>query len=247
MRISPELIEESEQRLNPCGDSVLVMRGKKIPEIEQLEATRDSFACIDLTDNDIDRIPIMTNMTRLRTLLLGNNVISQIHPLAFASLPNLTSVVLSSNKVARLSELFAFAKTKNLERLSLADNPVTKEPHYRALVIHIVQYSLKFRYLDFERITQTERDEAKAFFASPTGIELLKRVTPTSVNTSATQESTHSPGNVAKQAIGFSPDIMAKMQKALVAATDLEQVSVLETALKRGELTKDAEELIRDM
>lgn len=174
MRISIETIEEAEQRMNPTGDSTLVLRGRKIPVIENLGATKDLYACIDLTDNDIVKIPIIPKLTKLRTLLLGNNVISQVHPNAFDSVTNLTSLVLSGNKISSLAELCPLGNLKYLERLSLIDNPVAKEAHYRFFVIHVLGAAPTFRYLDFQRITDEERKQTKEFFLTTEGKALLK-------------------------------------------------------------------------
>lgn len=237
MRISVELIQDAEQRINPCGDSVLVLRAMKIPAIENLGTTKDLFACIDLSDNDIVKIPSIPRMTRLRTLLLGNNAISQITAHAFDSLPNLTSLVLSSNKVSHLCDIYPISNLKRLERLSLLENPVTKEPHYRFLVIHLMQYALTFRYLDFQRITDAERAEARAFFQTQQGLDLMRAVTPVGQTKEEGETKPEKP-------TGFSREMMDKIQKCLMAATDLNQINILEDALKRGELTKAAEELV---
>lgn len=239
MRISVELVQEAEQRINPSGDSVLVLRGMKIPAIENLGTTKDLYSCIDLSDNDIVKIPVIPQLSRLRTLLLGNNVISQIHLNAFESVPFLTSLVLSSNKVSHLSDLFPISRLTRLERLTFSDNPVTKEPHYRFLVIHLMQYSLTFRYLDFQRITDVERAAAKAFFQTQSGTELLRAITPAMHNM---QMDVAEPK--VERPTGFSREMMDKIQKCLMDATDLKQINILEDALKRGELSKEAEELI---
>jgi hypothetical protein len=83
MRITQELISKCEQYLNAIEEFHLDFRGKpfltlleyKIPFIENLELTRDQFGTMDLTGNEVVKIPLLPKLVRLTTLLLGNNKI----------------------------------------------------------------------------------------------------------------------------------------------------------------------------
>ena len=56
MRLSADLIQKCAQYLNPLNQFHLDARGYRLPYLENLAATNDQFACIDLTDNDIARL-----------------------------------------------------------------------------------------------------------------------------------------------------------------------------------------------
>lgn len=97
VRLTPELIQQSMQYLNPCRDRELCLRGKpkcmnyfsvgtvffelheilgyRIPMIENLGATLDQFDAIDLSDNDIRKLDGFPFLKRLSTLILNHNPI----------------------------------------------------------------------------------------------------------------------------------------------------------------------------
>ena len=89
MRITAELISKSLQYLNAVGEFHLDLRGNgfyyydfsigyKIPYIENLASTKDQFGTIDLTDNEIIKLPVLPKLLRLKTLILSNNRINSI-------------------------------------------------------------------------------------------------------------------------------------------------------------------------
>jgi len=63
---------------------------------------------------------------RLRTLFLAQNRITTIQANLSASLPNLTTLVLTKNRLAQLTDLDPLAGFKKLTYLSLVGNPVTR-------------------------------------------------------------------------------------------------------------------------
>merc|ERR1719437_258453 len=105
-----------------------------------------------------------------------NNRISRISLDAFDPLPNLTSIILTGNKLEKLVDLEPLTKLKNLERLSLLDNPVTKVKHYRPYMIS--KCSKTLRILDFNRIKDKERKAAGLLFAGERGKKLLEEIAP---------------------------------------------------------------------
>src|SRR5205085_6040923 len=82
---------------------------------------------IDFTDNDITAIQNFPLSLRLSTLLLARNRITQIQPNLAASIPNLTTLVLTSNNLAELADLDPLRKFTKLTHLSLLENPVTRK------------------------------------------------------------------------------------------------------------------------
>jgi U2 small nuclear ribonucleoprotein A' len=145
---------------------------------------------------------------------------------------------LSNNRISKLNTLIPIEQLVNLERLSLIGNPVTKVQHYRFFVIHLLQYSRKFRYLDFQRVTDAEREEAKRFFESSEGAEFLAQTQP------AIEELRVSKKPDVEPRFTFSAEILNKLRVAISDATDMETVSKLEHALKTGAISEDVAALI---
>jgi Leucine-rich repeat (LRR) protein len=55
-RLNADLIQSGAQYLNPLNQFHLDIRGYQIPYLENLAATNDQFACIDLTENLITTV-----------------------------------------------------------------------------------------------------------------------------------------------------------------------------------------------
>eukprot|EP00347_Sterkiella_histriomuscorum_P020586 403337242 len=164
MRINTDLIQKCAQYLNALNEFHIDLRGYKIPFIENLAATNDQFSSIDLTDNEISRLENLPQLLRLSTLLLSNNRIAKVDPIFAEMCPKLESLILTNNKISNLQEIDNIAqgcKNCTLLRLSLVGNIVTNLPNYRAYVIHKIP---SLRILDFQKVTQNERKEAKKLF-----------------------------------------------------------------------------------
>jgi len=100
--------------------------GHKIPIIENLGVAGSQDA-IDFTDNDIASLSNFPLSPRLSTLLLARNRITQIQPNLAASIPNLSTLVLTSNNLAELADLDPLRKFRKLTHLTLHENPVTRK------------------------------------------------------------------------------------------------------------------------
>lgn len=240
MRLTLDLVQDKGvQTVDPNENRALVLRGFKLSAIENLGITKDMYGCIDLSDNEISRIENIPKLNRLKSLIVANNSVSWIAPDVFESLPELTSLVLTSNRIARMSSLLPLAPLRRLERLSLLHNPVTKEPHYKSFIIHLVGYSRTLRFIDFQRVTDKDREDAKTFFTSPEGLALLRKFIP--------EESAPEPIKTAEATGGkpaLSEDILNRIKIALMEATDMEVVGKLERSLKSGDITSDVAKLI---
>lgn len=90
---------------------------------------------IDFTDNDITILSNFPLSPRLRTLLLARNRVNSIQPTLATSIPNLTTLVLTSNNFAELADLDALRHFSKLTHLSLLENPVTRREVRRTLLI----------------------------------------------------------------------------------------------------------------
>ncbi len=82
---------------------------------------------IDFTDNDIHILANFPLSPRLRTLLLARNRINSIQPSLPNNIPNLTTLILTSNNFSELSDLDTLGKFGRLCTLSLLENPVTRK------------------------------------------------------------------------------------------------------------------------
>jgi len=232
MRLTLELLNQAPQSLNPAQMRQIHLRGMKIPTIENLGGTQDAYECIDLSDNDLIKLGNFPPLKRLGCLMLMNNRISRIASDAFDPLPNLVSVMLTGNKIEKLVDLEPLTRVPNLERLSLADNPVTKVKHYRPYMINKCSKSL--RILDFSRIKDKERKAAALLFAGDRGKRLLEEIAPARVVGKEVEKST---AETAK--VGPSPEVVERIKKAIAQAETLEEVTRLEKALKSGVLPEE--------
>ncbi|KAG0263208.1 U2 small nuclear ribonucleoprotein A' [Linnemannia exigua] len=238
MKLTPDLISRAPCYLNALQDRELDLRSHKIPAIENLGVTKDLNDSLDLTDNDIRALSNFPVLYRLKTLLLSNNRISKIDPNLLTNyLPNLTTLVLTNNAIAELSDLQGLAGGAVLEHLVLLDNPVTKKKYYRLYVIWKLP---TVRVLDFTKVARKERQEAKKLFDGKAGPSALAE------SIAATKSSTFEPGEGVPQSLKSSVPTLTmskedqdKIKAALAKATTLDEISRLERALKEGKIPSD--------
>ena len=157
VKLTSEVISKGFQYMNVSKECELSLRGFKIMEIQNLSATNDQFACINLTDNSISEVNYLPQLKRLKTLMLINNRISKIEKDFAINCPFLTNLVLTNNKIADFEQIDNIASCKSLEKLYLVDNVVTKMKNYRLYVIYKIP---TLRILDYQRVTKKEREEA---------------------------------------------------------------------------------------
>mmetsp|Transcript_4844 Transcript_4844/g.7913 ORF Transcript_4844/g.7913 Transcript_4844/m.7913 type:complete len:268 (+) Transcript_4844:149-952(+) len=234
MRLTADVLLRAEHYLNPYMDRELNLRGYKIPTIENLAILQDQFDVIDVSDNDLKRLDGFPPMQRLNTLLIHNNGITRINGTNISTnLPKLSSLMLTDNRISNLSEIEHLGGCKALESLSLLGNAVALKPKYRLYCIHKIP-SLKW--LDFQKVQQVERDDAKKYFKSAAGKTFI---------TAIAQEAKiiSEGGSVAigsHSGAAAAPVILTDQQKALVkkaieAATTKEQIDAIEKQLKTGD------------
>ena len=222
MRLTSNLLAESLQLMNPSEDRMLVLRANKISVIENLELTKDQYACIDLSSNDIARLDGVPRLPHLRTLLLSDNKVVRISASSIDNVPNLISLILTRNHLGSLHAIQPLFRLQKLERLSLLDNPVTELADYRKIILKMIP-SLKF--LDFEKVTKKEREEA------------------------ASMEEIHSEGMevdefARPEKLVLTPAMSLKLRRLIEEARTLEEISRLENALKTGEVDSQLAELL---
>lgn len=236
VRLTADLIWKSPHFFNAVRERELDLRGNKIPVIENVGATEDQFDTIDLSDNEIVKLENFPNLNRLGTLLLNNNRITRISPNLGEFLPKLHTLVLTNNRLTNLAEIDPLASLPKLQFLSLLDNNITKKPNYRLYVIHKLK---SLRVLDFKKVKQKERAEAKTLFASKEAEEEVKREAAkvAHVETPIIQEATKEEQMPKPSAP--TPEQILAIKAAIVNSQTLEEVARLEQALKSGQLPAD--------
>ncbi|KAK7084967.1 U2 small nuclear ribonucleoprotein A' [Halocaridina rubra] len=230
VKLTPELIQQSVQHINPVRDRELILRGYKIPVIENLGATLDQFDTFDLSDNDIRKLDGFPLLKRLKTLLLNNNRIVRISDSLAEEIPNLQYLFLTNNLIQELADLDNLANLKKLEYISLLGNPVTTRDHYRLYVINKLP---QVRVLDFRRVRERERDMARKLFKSKLGKEIQKE---------AKKVRTFVPGaggimdNRPAALDQMSAEDAAAIRQAITNARSMEEVERLQHMLRTGNI-----------
>lgn len=142
--------------------------------------------------------------------------------------PNIESLVFTGNQIEELGDIDPLYTLENLSTLCLLHNPITAKPHYRPYIIYKLP---QLRLLDFQKIRNKEREEAKALFKSKKGKELQKEI--------AKRAKTFVPGgnlNNIPQTKGLSEDEMRKIREAINRASSLEEVERLQQILQSGQI-----------
>ncbi|KAK0075990.1 hypothetical protein PV325_006053 [Microctonus aethiopoides] len=173
VKLTPELIQQSMQYINPVRDRELDLRGYKIPTIENLGATLDQFDTIDFSDNDIRKLDGFPYLKRIKTLFFNNNRIVRLSEGLEHCIPNLETLMLTGNMIQELGDLDPLIPLKNLTNLCLLQNPVSAKPQYRQYVIYRLP---QLRLLDFRKIKLKEREEATEYFRSKRGKEMARDI-----------------------------------------------------------------------
>ncbi|KAK9480804.1 leucine-rich repeat-domain-containing protein [Lipomyces japonicus] len=163
MKLSVDVLNAAPSYINPVKDRELLLRGHRIPVIENLGVTKDQSDSIDFTDNEITHLSNIPRLNRLQRLLLAGNRISFISPSLHESVPNLTTLVLTSNLISKFSDLEGLKGLNRLTYLTFLNNPITKREHYREYIIWRIP---SVRILDFEKIKNSERDSASKLFGT---------------------------------------------------------------------------------
>lgn len=134
-------------------------------------------------------------------------------------MPNLKRLILTGNKVSNLKEIDSLGSLSKLEMLSLIDNPVSKNPHYRLYVVHRIP---SLRVLDYRKVKDAERREAEKIFSGKEGGELVEEC----------EIEAEEPEQVERP----TPEQLAALRSAIANAKSLEEVARLEDALRRGQI-----------
>eukprot|EP00035_Acanthoeca_spectabilis_P005800 m.117454 g.117454 ORF g.117454 m.117454 type:complete len:247 (-) comp13197_c0_seq1:267-1007(-) len=237
MRISADMVSQAPQFTNTLKDREIDLRERKIPAIENLGTTLDQFDTYDFTNNEIRKLGGFPRFNRLQTLILINNLVSRIAPDLSETIPNLSDLNLKGNKIAQLGALRPLESCTKLVRLCLVGNPVFALENYRLCVIFLLP---QLKLLDFERIKDEERRQAKEMFEGEAGAALLKDIAGKKVggkadaaDADAETNGASSAGSASGKAARSAVEI-AKIKEAIANASSLEEVNALQEKLRDG-------------
>jgi len=228
VRLTAELILTSPAFVNPLKERELDLRGNKIPQIENLGATEDHFDVLDLSDNDITKLDGFPLLNRVTSLFASNNRIASIAEDLGSKVANLETLVLINNRLENLADLDPLSTCKKLSTLSLLKNNVANKPHYRLYIINRVP-SLKI--LDFRKVKEKERVEAKKLFGGKDGEKLKKEIA--SLRSATVQAAANE---------GLTPEQKQRIKDAIGRAESLEEIQKLELILQSGKMPKELAE-----
>lgn len=80
---------------------------------------------------------------------------------------------MTGNQIEDLGDVESLVALEQLTTLSLMHNPITAKQHYR---LYLVYKLPQLKLLDFRKIKQKERDEARTLFKSKRGKEIQKDI-----------------------------------------------------------------------
>lgn len=192
--------------------------------------------CIDFTDNSISQLTNFPLSPRLQSLLCANNRISSISESVSKSAPNLHTLVLTNNNFAELSDLDPLQGFAKLTYLSLVGTPVASKENYRYWVLWRCP---QIRFLDFQKVKDTERSKAKELFgtlSAPT--ELAKSIIAVRSDKAITfgAGTPTATGTGANKKMKVTEEEKKRFQLLVQKAKTLAEVQKLEKAFNEGKL-----------
>jgi len=234
MRLTADLIRGAPAYINPLKERELSLRGYKISKIENLGVTEDQYDVLDLSDNEILKLENFPLLQRLHAILLNNNRLCRISKGLGEFLPRLITLILTGNKITNLEDIDNLAELPRLTHLSLINNPIAKQEHYRLYVIHKLP---KLKVLDFRKVKPLERKESEKKFGPSTISGKQKE------NKTKPQAKTFVVGDGVPQAKkkGLAPEQRRKIMEAIKKATSLGEIERLEKILSSGKVPSDFE------
>lgn len=239
VKLTADLIVGAAQYTNPIRERELDLRGYKIPIIENLGATLDQFDTIDFSDNEIRKVDNFPVLPRLKSLMFNNNRIVRICDCLEESLPNLHTMILTNNNIQELADIEKLASVETIEMLSLLHNPVVAKTNYRPFVVHKFPH---LRVLDFKKVKQQEREEAKALFKTKKGKEQLKEIEKRAKTfvPGAPLASGDANKKTANNPAGLTPEQVRNIKSAIAKATTLDEIERLNHMLRTGSIPGSA-------
>lgn len=232
MRLTPAVLARAETRLNPAHEREIILRGLRLVAIENLAILQDGFDVLDLSDNEIKKLDNFPQGTsRLSCLMVNNNLVSRVSSTLGSQLRNLTALVLTGNRVTSLIEITHIASLQKLQHLSLLDNPVALNSHYRLYCVHSIP---ALRSLDYRKISRKEREEASRLFSSEAGRALLLAMMGVGDGPVGVGAARHERNLTGAPALALTDEQKQQVRKAIESAKNREEVDLIESKLRIG-------------
>lgn len=248
MRLTADVLLKAECYLNAVKERELNLRGFKIPVIENLAVLQDQVDVIDLTDNDIRILENMPKMSRVSTLLLISNSITRINMTkeTCQNVPNLKNLILTNNKISNFTEIYNIANFKNLECLSMLENPIALQFEYRYYIISKIP---SIKYIDFCKVKPKEREEARKWAKSKDGKAFIAQIQADAITinamTTTVSKTSETPSynslpiiqatpTAAPKRRIFTDDEKRQIREAVESATTPAEMDAIEKQIKMG-------------
>lgn len=136
------------------------------------------------------------------------------------------TLILTGNHIEELTDIDCLANLEKLSTLCLMQNPISAKQHYRAYVIYKIP---QLRLVDFRKVKQKERDEAKVLFRSKRGKEIQKEL----LKKAKTFTAGAGLGEMKK---GPTESDLKRIRDAINKASSLEEVERLQMQIQAGQL-----------
>ncbi|CAL8112952.1 unnamed protein product [Orchesella dallaii] len=250
VKLTAELIQNCQQRINPVKDRELDLRGYKIPVIENMGATLNQFDTIDFSDNDIRKLDNFPLLPRLKGILMSNNRIVRVGDSLHETIANLETLILTNNMIQDLAEIDNLSQLKELKNLSLLFNPISTKEHYRAYVIFRLP---QLKVLDFRKIKLKEKEDAKTFFKTKKGKEIRKEIVSNRTTLDDDLDEIEEPTVTNGRGLKVTPtarrapvagersaEVNNAIKEAIRNASSLEEVERLQQMLRVGQIPQSS-------
>lgn len=258
VRLTADLVEYAPQFMNTLKEREIDLRSNQIALIENLASTQDQFDLIDLSDNNITMLDGFPLLSRLKSLFLNNNQITQISSRICEALPNLSEIILTNNNIKEFSDIDSICLNINLSHISLMRNPVAYKQYYREYIIYKLP---NIKVIDFQKVKLKERTRAKKLFEGSKGRALITSLGASlyddsnNLKTDTDNKNNNNTENkiktftvgevetdkVVKSSGGLSKEQEKKIKQAIMNAGSLQEIQRLEAILQAGQIPVEFE------
>ncbi|KSA00054.1 uncharacterized protein AC631_04172, partial [Debaryomyces fabryi] len=162
MRLTSQVLSDAPTIINPEKQVTLLLRSLKIPYLENLGITKDTYEVIDLTDNELIELSNFPRLKHLKVLLVGNNNITSISDDKLSmNIPHLQTISLINNNISKFLDIRMLSNFKNLSDITLIGNPIADFPNYKYFMIWLIP---TLKVLDFSKVKQKDLIKARELF-----------------------------------------------------------------------------------
>lgn len=238
MRLTSQVLSDAPTIINPEKQVTLLLRSLKIPYLENLGITKDTYEVIDLTDNELIELSNFPRLKNLKVLLVGNNNITGINDDKLPNnLPHLQSISFIHNNISKFLDVRILCRFKNLSNITFIDNPITDSSNYRYFIIWLIP---TLKVLDFSKVKQKELMKAKELFGesiedpSELALSMLEDISTTeSRKNQILSKDMRNLQDVGKK---LTDEDKAKLLRELETADSVEDIERIERALHNGHM-----------